>query len=101
MAAEKFTTEHRAQMLDGAAVAEKIKQQVREEIERLQTAHNVRPCLAAVRVGDDPASAVYVRNKIKACEEIGIGSEHHALPATTSLAELLELVTGLNTRGEG
>ncbi len=100
MAAEKFTKEPRAQLLDGAAVAEKIKQQVRQEIEHLLTAHNVRPCLTAVRVGDDPASAVYVRNKIKACEEIGIRSEHHALPATTSQDELLALVTSLNTRDD-
>ena len=100
MAAEKITTEHRAQLLDGAAVAEKIKQQVREEIQHLLASHNVIPCLAAVRVGDDPASAVYVRNKIKACEEIGIRSEHHALPATTSQDELLALVTSLNTRDD-
>jgi methylenetetrahydrofolate dehydrogenase (NADP+)/methenyltetrahydrofolate cyclohydrolase len=98
MAAENITKEHRAQLLDGAVVAEKIKQQVREEIDRLLAEYNVRPCLAAVRVGDDPASAVYVRNKIKACEEIGIRSEHHALPATIAQSELLALVATLNTR---
>ena len=48
------------------------------------------PRLAAVRVGEDPASAVYVRNKIRACEEVGIRSEHHALPESTSTSELLE-----------
>jgi len=98
MAAENITTEHHAQLLDGALAAEEIKQQVRAEIERLLAEHNVQPCLAAVRVGDDPASAVYVRNKIKACEEIGIRSEHHALPATTSQSELLALVATLNGR---
>jgi methylenetetrahydrofolate dehydrogenase (NADP+) / methenyltetrahydrofolate cyclohydrolase len=98
MAAENITTEHRAQLLEGAVVAEKIKQQVKVEIERMLAEHDVRPCLATVLVGDDPASAVYVRNKIKGCEEIGILSEHHALPATTSQSELLELVNALNTR---
>src|SRR5262245_47616102 len=98
MAAENITTEHHAQLLDGALVAEEIKQQVRAEIERLLAEYKVQPCLAAVRVGDDPASAVYVRYKIKACEEIGIRSEHHALPATTSQGELLALVATLNGR---
>jgi methylenetetrahydrofolate dehydrogenase (NADP+)/methenyltetrahydrofolate cyclohydrolase len=60
--------------------------------------HEVRPCLAAVLVGDDAASAVYVRNKIRACEEVGIRSEHHALPATTSANELQNLIASLNAR---
>ncbi len=59
-----------------------------------------RPCLAAVRVGDDPASEVYVKNKIRACEEIGIRSEHHALPGSTTASELLELIASLNSRDE-
>ena len=53
-----------------------------------------------MRVGDDPASAVYVRNKIKASEEVGIRSEHHALPETTTTEELLNLITSLNTRDD-
>jgi methylenetetrahydrofolate dehydrogenase (NADP+)/methenyltetrahydrofolate cyclohydrolase len=59
-----------------------------------------RPGLAAVRVGEDPASAVYVRNKIRACEEVGIRSEHHALPASTITADLLEFVRSLNARDD-
>nr|MBA3571360.1 bifunctional 5,10-methylenetetrahydrofolate dehydrogenase/5,10-methenyltetrahydrofolate cyclohydrolase [Pyrinomonadaceae bacterium] len=59
-----------------------------------------RPCLAAVRVGDDPASEVYVKNKIRACEEIGIRSEHHALPGSTTANELRELIASLNSRDE-
>jgi len=51
-------------------------------------------------VGDDAASAVYVRNKIRACEEVGIRSEHHALPANTSAIELLDLISSLNERGD-
>jgi methylenetetrahydrofolate dehydrogenase (NADP+)/methenyltetrahydrofolate cyclohydrolase len=61
---------------------------------------DVRPGLAAVRVGEDPASAVYVRNKIRACEEVGIYSEHHALPESTSTAELLDLIRSLNARDD-
>jgi methylenetetrahydrofolate dehydrogenase (NADP+)/methenyltetrahydrofolate cyclohydrolase len=56
--------------------------------------------LAAVLVGDDPASAVYVRNKIRACEEVGIRSEHHALSTSTTAAQVLELVSSLNARDD-
>ena len=91
---------HRAQILDGAAVAAQIKLEAARDVERLRETHQVTPCLAAVRVGDDPASAVYVRNKIKACEEVGISSEHHALPASTDSVELLELIASLNARDD-
>ena len=90
----------RAQLLDGAVIAEQIKQEVAQEIDRLWAEHEVKPCLAAVRVGDDAASAVYVRNKMRACEEVGIRSEHHALPATTTAVELADLIESLNTRAD-
>ena|SRR6188474_2274233 len=90
----------RAKMLDGAAVAEQIKQEVARDVAQFVSEHEVRPCLAAVLVGDDAASAVYVRNKIRACEEVGIRSEHHALPATTTATELLDLIKSLNGRGD-
>ena len=90
----------RAELLGGAAIADQIKQEVARDVERLMAEHQVRPCLATVLIGDDPASAVYVRNKIRACEEVGIRSEHHALPATTSAIALLDLVTSLNTRDD-
>lgn len=90
----------RARLLDGAHVAEEIKQEVAAEIKRLWQEQKLRPCLAAVRVGDDPASEVYVKNKIRACEEVGIVSEHHALPASTTAVELLELIRSLNSRAE-
>ena len=77
--------------LEAADLAARIKEEVKAEI-----AGGVRAMLAAVRVGDDPASAVYVRNKIRACEEVGIRSEHHALPESTTTEELLELVGSLN-----
>jgi methylenetetrahydrofolate dehydrogenase (NADP+)/methenyltetrahydrofolate cyclohydrolase len=87
-------------MLDGATIAEQIKQEVRRDVEHLVSEQDVKPCLAAIRVGDDAASAVYVRNKIRACEEVGIRSEHHALPATTTAIELLDLVRSLNRRSD-
>ena len=81
--------------LEAAGLAAKIKEEVKAEIER-----GLRASLAAVRVGDDPASAVYVRNKIRACEEVGIRSEHHALPESTTTEQLLELIASLNTRDD-
>lgn len=95
-----ITENTKARLLDGAVVAAQIKQEVQGEIEELVRAHGVRPCLAAVRVGEDPASAVYVRNKIKACEDVGIKSEHHALPESISTAELLDVVKSLNQRDD-
>ena len=85
-----------AETLKAGPLADQIKQDVKLKVEQLVKTHDVRPSLAAVRVGDDPASAVYVGNKIKACEEVGIRSEHHALPATTTTAELLDLIASLN-----
>ena len=90
----------RARMLDGAAIAEQIKQEVRRDVEQFVSEHDVKPCLAAILVGDHAASAVYVRNKIRASEEVGIRSEHHALPTTTNAIELLDLIRSLNRRGD-
>src|SRR6185295_2165354 len=81
--------------LEAADLAARIKEEV-----KAKTARGVRASLAAVRVGDDPASAVYVRNKIRACEEVGIRSEHHALPESTTTEQLLELISSLNTRDD-
>jgi methylenetetrahydrofolate dehydrogenase (NADP+) / methenyltetrahydrofolate cyclohydrolase len=89
-----------ARLLNGAVIAEQIKREVALEVRQLWPTHEMRPCLAAVRVGDDAASAVYVRNKIRACEEVGIRSELHALPATTTAIELADLIASLNTRGD-
>ena len=93
-------TRARAELLDGAVVADQIKREVTVEIERLRRDHDLQPCLAAVRVGGDPASAVYVRNKMRACEEVGIRSEQHALAAATSVGELADLIESLNTRAD-
>jgi methylenetetrahydrofolate dehydrogenase (NADP+)/methenyltetrahydrofolate cyclohydrolase len=85
-------------LLDGAPLAADIKREVAEAVAEMRRKYDVAPCLAAVRVGDDPASAVYVRNKIRACEEVGIRSEHHAFSAKATSRELLDLVGSLNRR---
>ena len=90
----------RAEILDGRQLAEQIKQEVAEEVQRIREHGGAQPCLAAVLVGDDPASAVYVRNKVRACAETGLRSEQHTLPATTSTQELLDLVGDLNRRDD-
>jgi methylenetetrahydrofolate dehydrogenase (NADP+) / methenyltetrahydrofolate cyclohydrolase len=100
MISENMKAQGRATLLDGAVVAGKIKDEVRGEIEKLVREHNVRPGLAAVRVGNDPASAVYVHNKIRASEEVGVRSEQHALPESTTTAELLNLISSLNSRAD-
>lgn len=86
--------------LEAAQLAARIKREVQADIDVMLKENGVRPCLAAVRVGEDPASAVYVRNKIRACEEVGMRSEHHALPESTSTSELLELIASLNARDD-
>ncbi|HEY2761350.1 MAG TPA: bifunctional 5,10-methylenetetrahydrofolate dehydrogenase/5,10-methenyltetrahydrofolate cyclohydrolase, partial [Pirellulales bacterium] len=67
------------------------------EVAIFTTRHNVVPCLAAVLVGENPASEVYVRNKRQACERVGIASLLHRLPASASQQELLDLIVKLNT----
>jgi methylenetetrahydrofolate dehydrogenase (NADP+)/methenyltetrahydrofolate cyclohydrolase len=86
----------RAKILDGRLVAAEIKKEVAEEVRRLSEQHSVRPRLVAVLVGDDDASAVYVRNKVRACAEVGIESEHIALPSSTTTEDLLRVVRKLN-----
>jgi methylenetetrahydrofolate dehydrogenase (NADP+)/methenyltetrahydrofolate cyclohydrolase len=90
----------RATMLEGRLVADQIKQEVAAEVRRLQDEHGIKPTLAAVLVGEDDASAVYVRNKIRACAEVGLGSEQFDLPVTTSTDELLKLLRDLNQNDE-
>ncbi len=89
-----------ARILSGRPIAEAIKSEVSAEIVRMRSDHGTGPCLAVVRVGEDPASAVYVGNKVKTAEEIGMISEHHHLPDTTSHEEVLNLVQSLNRRDD-
>ncbi len=85
-----------AKILDGKAVAAKERQRSAARAADFVSKFGRAPGLAVVKVGEDPASAVYVRNKRKACEECGIASFAHDLPATTSRAELLALIQKLN-----
>jgi methylenetetrahydrofolate dehydrogenase (NADP+)/methenyltetrahydrofolate cyclohydrolase len=88
-----------ARVLDGAAIASAIKQEVAEEVRAL-VARGIRPGLAAVLVGNVAASEIYVSNKVKVCGEVGIYSDLIKLPETVTTAELLELVASLNARDE-
>lgn len=82
-------------LIDGRAVAAQLQGELAGRIAALK-AQGVAPGLAFVRVGEDPASKVYVGRKEKACAELGIVSETHILPAATSEAELLRLIGELN-----
>ena len=86
--------------LDGERAAAEIKREVAAEVGLLRAERGVVPCLAVAQVGEDPASTVYVRSKVRACEELGIKSEHYLLPAGTTTEELLSLVGELNAREE-
>jgi methylenetetrahydrofolate dehydrogenase (NADP+)/methenyltetrahydrofolate cyclohydrolase len=86
----------RAQLLDGQTIAEAIKKEVAEEVRQVKAKHDAVPRLAAILVGDDAASAVYVRNKVRACVEVGIASEQISLPTSTTTDELLGVVRALN-----
>lgn len=77
-------------------VSQRVKDELREEVARLKKDKGLVPGLAVIIVGEDPASKIYVRNKKRACEEIGIHSEEYALPEETTQEELLELVERLN-----
>ena len=89
-----------AELLDGKAAARDVRERVRLDAERLLKEHGVRPGLAAVLVGDDPASKIYVDGKEKACAEAGLLSKRFNLPATTSEDELVALVERLNRDAE-
>ena len=84
-----------ARIIDGKAIAADVRGEVAEEVAQLTQA-STSPGLATVVVGDDPASKVYVKNKRKACAEVGIKAWDHDLPASTPQAELLELLYELN-----
>lgn len=85
-----------AQVIDGKSLAKQIRTDLAAEVAEFTAESGITPCLAAVLVGDDPASQVYVRNKERGCERAGMASRLHRLPAETSEAELLELVEQLN-----
>src|SRR5712671_1817708 len=88
-----------ATILDGVKIAAQIKAELAHEVKRL-AASGVRPGLAAVLVGHDPASEIYVRNKVKTCESLGIYSERITPPDSVSTQEMLALVRELNARDD-
>lgn len=88
-----------ARLLNGIAIRDQIYEELKKEIADLSAA-GIRPGLAAVLVGENPASQIYVRSKIAACEMLGLGSWLHTPPASVTTGELLALVAELNARDE-
>lgn len=84
-----------ANIIDGKSISNAIREEIKQETAALRE-KGIQPGLSVVLVGEDPASQVYVRNKAKACEDLGFYSEVHRLPAETSQAELLALIERLN-----
>lgn len=83
-------------IINGKEISASVKERIRLETEKLFNETGVKPGLAVIIVGDDPASRIYVNNKKKACTDIGFNSWEYALPAETTEAELLELINKLN-----
>jgi methylenetetrahydrofolate dehydrogenase (NADP+) / methenyltetrahydrofolate cyclohydrolase len=86
-----------ARIIDGKAIAAKIRGEQKQRILRLQQQHGVRPGLAVILIGNDAASQVYVRNKVTACKDVGIRSELVEMPVTTTQDQLLSRIDALNT----
>src|SRR5688500_18405326 len=84
-----------AQILDGKSLAAQVRASVKEKVARLAQ-RGIRPGLAVVLAGNDPASKVYVRNKVRACEETGVRSSLFEYPQSVSQAQLLDRVNALN-----
>jgi methylenetetrahydrofolate dehydrogenase (NADP+)/methenyltetrahydrofolate cyclohydrolase len=85
-----------ARIIDGKAVARKLRAEYAVRVGRLKSVHGLEPGIAVILVGDNPASLVYVRNKVTACREIGIRSELYHMPASTPEEELLARIDALN-----
>jgi methylenetetrahydrofolate dehydrogenase (NADP+)/methenyltetrahydrofolate cyclohydrolase len=91
-----MATDHSARLIDGKAFSAKVRDQVAADVATLEKDHNLTPGLAVVIVGEDPASQVYVRNKVKQTAEVGMKSVHHELNDDVSEADLIALVNKLN-----
>jgi len=84
------------QILDGKMIAEEIRHEIKAEVAALKSERGISPCLAALLVGDNPASQVYVNNKEKACQQVGIESRILRLPEATTTSELLRHIDQFN-----
>lgn len=82
--------------IDGKAFADKLCEQLKTEVEHLKAEHSLQPCIAVVLVGEDPASQVYVRNKVLRCQQLGIESREHRPAADINQEQLMKLVDDLN-----
>jgi methylenetetrahydrofolate dehydrogenase (NADP+)/methenyltetrahydrofolate cyclohydrolase len=85
-----------AKIIDGKAIAKKLRAEYHSRVDQLRSRHSLTPALAVILVGDNPASQSYVRNKIAGCKEVGIRSELIELPATATEEQLLEQIDRLN-----
>jgi len=82
--------------IDGKIIAQSVKDRIKKAAEELRT-QGIDPCLATILIGDDPASATYVRNKHRACQEVGIETKDHKLDANITQLELIDIIDKLNT----
>ena len=89
-----------ASIISGKELSQQILSELESEVFTIKKELNISPCLAVILVGDDPASGVYVANKRRTCEEIGIISKAHDLPASTSMNELLQIIHKLNNSAD-
>ncbi|HAR80726.1 MAG TPA: bifunctional methylenetetrahydrofolate dehydrogenase/methenyltetrahydrofolate cyclohydrolase FolD [Succinivibrionaceae bacterium] len=89
-----------AQIIDGKAIAKELRENLKKEVEAFVQSGKRVPGLAVILVGEDPASQIYVRNKHKACEDVGIRSFSYTLPASTTQDELEKLIDELNSNPE-
>jgi methylenetetrahydrofolate dehydrogenase (NADP+)/methenyltetrahydrofolate cyclohydrolase len=84
------------QLIDGKAFAEKLRADIAVRVAKLKAERGITPGLAVIRVGDDPASEIYVRNKVKQTREVGMSGHDTFLPSTTTQEALLRIIDGLN-----
>src|SRR5271169_4719493 len=85
-----------AKIIDGMAIARLVRAEIRDRAQVLAAQYGVQPGLAVVMIGDNPASAVYVRNKVRACADAGISSQVFKFPDSVSEAEILDCIRRLN-----
>ena len=83
-------------IIDGKTIASEIRIEVAKKVEQLKTESQLVPKLSVLLIGDDPASQIYVRNKERQCEEVGIQSETHRLPANSKQDQVIEIIDTLN-----